>query len=577
MSRYTLGLCTMDNSAAALFLGGQLVAAVEQERLSRIKNDGAFPYLAIDEVLSMEGIGINNVATIAVYWQPWRIGTRAYQTLKKSITVPGNSIFLLSRAFQVLKRSKSEDSSGNWFDLFRIKSLLVKRYGNIKAKVVFVDHHSSHKDYATTMCNWNFFFSLSYDGGGEALSSILTAHQNGRETIISKHYWPNSLGHFYSTFTGFLGFKMLEGEYKMMGLAPYGEPSYKELLLKHIIKLKPRGVYSLNTRICDYHAAIRGKFNKKFLDLFGSRRMEYEQLTQEHINLACSVQNVFEEAQLHMLKFAKKNFPNIHKLYLSGGCALNVTANGRLLNNFKGFNKVMIPAAPHDAGCAIGAAISTINEKIDKTKVRSPYLGRFFHAAEIEKTVKKYTNNFNKYEDETDLLKKTAMLLSRGKIIAWFQGRAEFGPRALGSRSFLADPRRDNIREEINKKIKKRELFRPFAPSILMERAKDFFSITQHSPYMNIVAGVKSKKLPATTHVDNTSRIHTVTQNQNRRYYSLIKEFEKLTKIPVLLNTSFNIQEPIVYSPEDAFKTFIKSDVDVLVLDNFIITRDQLV
>ena len=367
---------------------------------------------------------------------------------------------------------------------------------------------------------------------------------------------------------------MLEGEYKMMGLAPYGDPKYKDMILNHILVLKPGGKYKLNTSICDYHAALQNRFNPNLEKLFGPKRTNNEKPTQNHIDVAASVQAAYEEALFHILKPAIEKHSQIRRLVISGGCALNVTANGKLLSNGI-FDEIIIPPAPHDAGCAIGACLSRINH-LDLASVRSPYLGRIFSDRDIENALKKNSiTTYSKLNDE-DLVLQTAKLLSQKKIVAWFQGRAEFGPRALGNRSYLADPRQDAIRDDINQKIKKRELFRPFAPSIAVDDANEYFASIHDSPYMNIVSDVTTTAIPAVTHVDNTARVHTVTQEANPLYYNLIKAFGRHTGVPVLLNTSFNIQEPIVYSPNDAINTFIASEVDVLVLGPYLIERCKL-
>ena len=425
------------------------------------------------------------------------------------------------------------------------------------------------------MRDWNDFVSLSYDGGGEEFSTVLSVVKDGKKSILSRHKWPNSLGHFYATFTGFLGFKMLEGEYKMMGLAPYGKPKYKNLILEKILLLKSDGRYELNTRICDYHAALVDSFSSEMKLLFGEPRKKEENPSQHHIDLAASVQAAFEDALVHILSPMTLIYPSIRKLVISGGCALNVTANGKLLSS-KMFDQIIIPPAPHDAGCAIGACLAVL-DKVNYESIRSPYLGRNYSDNEIKSAIaEKCVKDINPLKRE-ELLSSTATLLANKKIIAWFQGGAEFGPRALGNRSYLADPRDDKIRDEINKKIKKRELFRPFAPSVTSEDANSFFSISQDSPYMNIVSEVKNDLVPAITHIDNTARIHTVTKESNYLYYGLIKEFGRITGVPVLLNTSLNIQEPIVYSPADAVETFINSGVDALVIGSFIVTRKDLI
>ncbi len=581
---YTLGLATMDNSAAALFHEGQLVAAVENERLSRIKNDGGFPWLAIDECLTMAGITAAQIDHIAVYWQPWRLATRGFGTLRKMAGSPHARSAIAARARQMFVSAPDApdgEVSGSWSDLFRLRRLLRDRFGPIAAKISFHDHHLCHQLYAEAMRDWDDFVSLSYDGGGEENSTVLHVVRDGKRELISRHRWPNSLGHYYSVFTGYLGFKMLEGEYKMMGLAPYGTPVYRDALREHALRLLPGGRYALNTRLCDYHAALKGIFPDEMERYFGPRRAPDAEPEQCHVDLATSVQQVHEDAVEHLLAPLRDSHPDLRRLVISGGCALNVTANGKLLA--KGvFDEIIIPPAPHDAGCAIGAAMADLGARgisAAPEPVRAPYLGRGYSVPEIESAIAAAGLPVPEALPEDALVSKTAQMLADGLVIAWFQGRSEFGPRALGSRSFLADPRRDEMREELNRKIKKREIFRPFAPSVAEEAASTFFEIDQPSPYMNIVARVRDDKaeaIPAVTHVDQTARVHSVSAAANPLYHALLTRFGELTGVPVLLNTSFNIQEPIVHSPADALATFRASGVDALVIGPYIVTREAL-
>ena len=572
---YILGLCTMGNSAASLFKDGRLTAAVEEERLSRIKNDSTFPHKAIKEVLAIANISLKDISIVSVYWKPWEIFTRAKYTTSKLLISSKSRKTLIKKIVELSKTSQTTGSS-SWLDLFTIKRELLSKHGNFNGKIEYHNHHLTHQIYAECMKDWDNYISLSYDGGGENNSTELWIVKNDCRKRISYHKWPNSLGHFYSTFTGFLGFKMLEGEYKMMGLAPYGEPIWKEKLLEKILILKPNGKYHLNTKLCNYHLALDNIFEPELEAMFCKKRSINSKPNKNHINLAASVQAAFEDALIHILKPVINK--NIKKLVLSGGCALNVTANGKLIKN-KYFDEIIIPPAPHDAGCAIGAALCAMkkrNIKFYLSEIRNPYQGRNFTNEEISQILSKNLKNTPAPETEQNLIFKTAHFLSQGKLIAWFQGRSEFGPRALGARSFLADPRDDNIREIINQKIKKRELFRPFAPSTINEFSRELFNLNQSSPYMNIVATVINENVPAVTHIDGTARIHTVDKESHFRYYSLIKSFGELTGVYCLLNTSFNIQEPIIYTPLEAINTFKNSDVDLLVIGDYIIERKHI-
>jgi len=583
-NKYILGLSTMGSSSASIFKGKELIAAIEEERITRIKNDGGFPIESIKECLSIAGISIEDIDSICVYWRPFQVSTRILAVLKKIIfSLRSNlsikyTFYRINSIFLNKKKSLYPEDRGSWLDLFFIKKILKRNIGDFQGKIFFIDHHLTHQSYAAAIQNWQNSLILSYDGGGESDSTVISVNLNNELINLKRIKWPNSLGHFYSFFTGYLGFRMLEGEYKMMGLAPYGKPVYKDIILDQILILKEDGSYHFNTKLCDYHGALEGSFNEQLIKLIGYPRINSEDPTEQHLNLASSVQAAFEEAQMHMIKWAKQLYPEIDKLVLSGGCALNVSANGKILNS-KLFDKISLPPAPHDAGCSIGAVLAhdynngNIFNFSNYKNVNSPYLGRNYSNDEIRNTFSLLNLSIPKKLNDDDLIDFTSTALIEKNIVAWFNGRDEFGPRALGARSFLADPRNDDIRNEINKKIKKRELFRPFAPSVIKEEYGNYFDIKQDSPYMNIVANVlKDKKniIPAITHIDGTARVHTVAYESNPMYYNLLKKFGEKTGIPVLLNTSFNIQEPIVRSPSDAIKTFLKSGVDLLVIGNYI-------
>ena len=571
-----LGLATMGTSAACLMRDGEIVAAIEEERLSRIKNDGAFPLRAIAECLRVTGVTMAEVDAVAVYWMRWRVGTRAAGTLGKAMASPAARRAIVARTRRALiggpgVESRPEDT-GRWSDLFRIRRILKAEFGACPADVTFHDHHLTHQIYGEATRDWPACLSLSYDGGGEADATVLTLVENGRRTDLKRVRWPNSLGHFYSFFTGWLGFRMLEGEYKMMGLAPYGRPTFRDAILERLLRLEEEGGYRLDTALCDYHRALAGDFDPGLAEIVGPPRAPDAEPTQGHLDLAASVQAAFEAAQHHLLAWGKAQAPQIDRLVLSGGCALNVTANGRILQSGL-FSEIIAPPAPHDAGCAVGAALARGGAA---RNARSPYLGPGFTDAEIARAFADRGLPAPRALDEDALIAAIVEALAAGEIVGWFQGRAEFGPRALGSRSILADPRDDAIRETINAKIKKRELFRPFAPSTTMEAAQEFFELAQASPYMNILAEVRPEKrdlIPAVTHVDGTARVHTVSAEANPLYHRLITAFGAATGVPVLLNTSFNIQEPIVNTPAEAIDTWLRSDMDLLAIGGFLCDR----
>jgi len=579
-----LGLTTMGSSSASLVIDGVVVVAIEEERLTRLKNDGGFPYKSIEYCLNAANLNIQDIEIIAVYWQPWRIHGRIYQMLKNALKDPKNIINNFSRGIEAVfgKNEKGLNSypelRGSWIDLFRVKSLIKRKFGSFNANVKYYDHHKCHVSSIYHIADFEDSICLSYDGGGETESTVVYAIENGSFEKIMSVNWPNSLGHFYSAFTGFLGFRMLEGEYKMMGLSPYGTPRFKNIILDNILIKMPNGGYFLDTQILNYHSALKGVFSESIKNILGEPRNPEDAFTSHHEDVAASVQAAYEDILMHILSWVRKQKPNINNLCIAGGCGLNVSANGKIImNNI--FNKVTIPPAPHDAGCSIGAAFLAEKEvKPDNTlSMPSPYLGASYTNSQIVKAFEKKGLPTPEYYEKKSLMIEVVSVLTNGGVVAWFQGGSEFGPRALGNRSFIADPRFDKIREVINQKIKKRELFRPFAPSCKEEVMGDFFDLTQNSPYMNVVAKVHEDKkliIPAVTHVDGTARVHTVSKEANPLYWELLDNFESKTGVGVLLNTSFNIQEPIVESPEHAIDCFLRSSVDCLAIGSFICNED---
>lgn len=569
----------MGNSSACLFKDKELIFAIEEERITRVKNDSSFPFNSISACLKFEKININDIDEVCIYWRRNKILSRIYKTIQILIM---NVLFIqviLKHTFNYVIKDK-EKKNGSWVDLFFIKRILYKKYG-YKGDIYFYDHHLCHALSAYIVSDKSEALCISFDGGGEDESTVIYKILNNQIVKLNSIKWPNSLGHFYSFFTGFLGFKMLEGEYKMMGLAPYGRPLFMKELSKVIELVPSEKLYKFNHNFASYHLALYGIFSSKIKKLFGKNRSQTEKFLDKHNNIACSVQKKFENMFDHILLNYNKRF-NFEELNLliTGGCALNVTNNGRILEK-KIFRKVFVPPAPHDAGTSIGACVAHLTEKhnvgLNKINFDNPYLGNMYQNSNIKKLLDENKKNieydFQEFDQITKIISKR---LSEKKIIAWFQDRSEFGPRALGNRSYLADPRNDNIRDIINQKIKKRELFRPFAPSCLEEDKDIFFNINQSSPYMNFTCKVKQEmkhKIPAVVHVDNSVRLHTVSKKNNLKYWNLINEFKKLTGVGVLLNTSFNIQEPIVETPEDALNCFLRSSVDYLVINNFLISR----
>jgi carbamoyltransferase len=584
-----LGLATMGDSAAAIAVGGRLVAAVEEERISRRKYDGAFPYGAIGECLRIAGMSMDEIDQVCVYWQPWRLMTRAAFVASRALTRARDARAMFARVSAVFSSAGHNDDNeypqmaGRWDELFRVRRLLSRAFGRCTARISFFDHHACHANSGRVLLPDGDALCLTFDGGGEEHSTVVGCFTERRFETFKRIRWPNSLGHYYSTFTGYLGFRIREGEYKMMGLASYGSPKYASLIREHIISPRGNGEYLLNNRLIDYHAAIQGRFTKGLTDLLGPPRKSEDPVEERHKDIAASVQAVFETTLFDLLHWAKLQRPHVRQLILAGGCALNATANGKVADSGL-FDRVVVPPAPHDAGGAIGAVAIGATLASDRRAqsaaailtIPGPYLGSVFGNAAVEAAFAGKGLPPPQRLPPDALISAAADALAAGEVIAWFQGAAEFGPRALGNRSFLADPRFAHMRDRINERVKHREPFRPFAPSVKAELAAQYFEMSQPSPHMNIVSKVRADQraaLQAVTHVDGTARVHTVTREANERYWLLIDAFERRTGIPVLLNSSFNIREPIVNAPSQAIATFLSSNADKLFINDFICDR----
>ena len=470
-------------------------------------------------------------------------------------------------------------------------------------KIKFSEHHYSHAASAFFPSPFKESIILTLDGVGEWATTTIAVGEKNNLKIIKEIHFPHSIGLLYSAFTYYTGFKVNSGEYKVMGLAPYGEPKYKDIIISNLIDLKEDGSFRLNMKYFNYATGLT-MTNKKFSDLFGKpvRDPKKDKLTQFHMDIAASIQSVTEEIILRIAKSIADEY-KIKNLCLAGGVALNCVANGKILeDNY--FDNIWIQPAAGDAGGSLGAALAYWHHELGKPReefkdqMKGSYLGPKFENNFIETKLKSLKANFKKYKRD-QVISLTAKELSNEKTVGWFQGRMEFGPRALGGRSILADPRSEKMQKELNLKIKFRESFRPFAPSVLREDVNDWFELNSDSPYMLLVAQVKKDKqirmkiedeklfgieklnikrssIPAITHVDYSARVQTVHQETNPRYYDLIKEFKKNTNCPVLVNTSFNVRgEPIVCSVEDAFNCFMGTNLDILVIEDFILFKDQ--
>lgn len=559
---FILGIsCFYHDSAAALIKDGQIVAAAQEERFTRKKHDDSFPDQAVRYCFKEAGIDSGDLSCICFYDKPLLKFERIVESFIRSW--PADFKMFLS-AMPIWLKEKL------W-----VKKLIRKKL-NFKGPIYFSEHHMSHAASAFFASPFKDAAILTVDGVGEwATTAFGLGHENKIDLIKEINY-PDSLGLFYSFFTYYLGFKPNSGEYKVMGLAPYGRPVYEDKI-RALINIFPDGSFKLNRRIFGNFYEM-GNIEKKFKNIFGRpRRISSDKLEQFHKDLAASLQKITNEIMVAMADHIHKE-TGMKNLCLAGGVALNCVANSEILKR-TGFENIFIQPAAGDAGGALGAAFFVWNQVFGGKRnfiMEYAYWGPEFSNEEI----KKFLNTKGvKYEflDYHRLFKVVAGFIDTQKVIGWFQGRMEWGPRALGNRSILADPRNKENWQRVNLKIKFRESFRPFAPSVIEDAANDYFDSPNPSPYMLFIAKVKTNNIPAVTHLDGTARLQTVNRNSNPLYYGLLKEFQKLTGCPVLINTSFNIRgEPIVCTPEDAFNTFIKTDIDYLVLGNFILDKKDV-
>ena len=579
------------DSAAALIIDGKIVAAAQEERFTRIKHDSSYPFNAINFVLSFGGIKISEIDSIVFFEKPFLKFERLLETYL-AFSPKGFGSFIKSMPIWLKEK------------LFQKRFLIekIKKHGpikNLSNKLFFSEHHLSHAASAFFPSPYEQALIITADGVGEWATTTIAVGKGNKINIVKELNFPHSLGLLYSSFTYYTGFKVNSGEYKLMGLAPYGKPKFKNLILNNLIDVKEDGSFLLNQDYFNYATGLT-MTNNKFNKLFGQkvRDPKKENITDFHMDIAASIQEVTEEIVLKICKFAKKEF-KIENLCLAGGVALNCVANGKILQN-NIFKNIWIQPAAGDAGCALGAALAYWHIDKDKPELvekedsmQGSLLGPNFSNTFIKEYLNKVGANYIEL-NEKEIIEKTSQEITNGKAIGWFQGRSEFGPRALGNRSILADPRDAKMQKILNLKIKFRESFRPFAPAIIEEEVSKWFNIKEKSPYMLIVAEVNEEiknhenlkkqkmlngfekiklslsKIPAVTHVDCSARVQTVSVSKNEKFYKLLNEFYKKTGCPILVNTSFNIRgEPIVNTPEDAFKCFMGNNLDVLVIDNF--------
>ena len=566
---YSLGIsCYYHDSAAAILKDGHVVAAVEEERFSRKKFDDGFPRMAIDWCLKEAGITPEQINSVAFYDKPV---LKFERLLDNYIAVAPRGLYSFLNVIPKWLHKRL------W-----IKEEIKKHMRGYQGNIIFPEHHMSHAAHTFFTSPFDEAAILTVDGVGEWSTSSFGSAENTSIKLTNDIRWPHSIGMFYSAFTYFLGFKVNEGEYKLMGLSAYGKPKYYDLILNEILDVKNDGSLHLNLK---YFAFTYDKVmtNQKFAELFGiPRREEDAKAEQIHYDIGASAQKVLEDIMLKMVNHVHKK-TGMKNLCLGGGVALNGVANYRILKEGP-FESVHIPPSPGDGGSAIGCAqyLYYIHKKQRRIIVQdhakriqeNVYVGPSFSNDEIKSFLEE--NNIDyEYLAREQLLQTTAKLISEQNIVGWYQGKIEWGPRALGNRSILADPRDSKMKDVLNEKIKHRELFRPFAPSILEEYVSEYFDLNIPSPYMLFVAKVKKPdKIPAVTHVDGTGRLQTVSREANPLYYDLINDFYKNTGVPVLVNTSMNVRgEPIVNTPEQAYAMIIKTEMDYIMMGNYMIQR----
>ena len=582
------------DSSACLLINGEIIAAAQEERFTRKKNDFNYPVNAINYVLKEANLSFDQINFVVYYEKPLIKFERLLETY----------INCFPKGFKQFRKSISIWIKEKLF----LKIFLLKEFRKSNKKfrsnqLLFSEHHLSHAASAFYPSPFDKAVILVIDGVGEWASTSVMIGENENIKVVKEILFPNSLGLLYSAFTQYLGFRVNNGEYKVMGLAPYGNPRYKDFILKNLVKLNKDGSYEINQKYFSYSYGD-SMINENFIKLFNEpiRNPEIDELNQFHMDIAASLQFVLEEILICMIKNLSKEF-EFTNLCLAGGVALNCVANSKILNS-NYFKKVWIQPASGDSGGSLGAALAFWYNELKNERnfgndsMKGSLLGPQYKNDYIKKVLIKHSEFFNEYSDD-DILKITAKHLSEGKIVGWFQGRMEFGPRSLGNRAILADPRSNKIQRDLNLKIKFRESFRPFAPSILKNNLSEWFETKLESPYMLFVSRVKENKrlkisnkekmfvglkklhvnrsiIPAVTHVDYSSRIQTVESKSNPFFYKLINEFKKITNVPMLVNTSFNVRgEPIVCSPKDALNCFNNTNLDILVIGNFILIKNE--
>jgi len=584
------------DSAATIVVDGKIISAAQEERFTRKKHDASYPYHAVEFVLNFSKLKLHQIDYIVFYEKPFLKFERLLETYI-AFAPKGFRSFCMSIPLWIKEKLFQKNL------IFNELKRHDENFNDIN-KIYFSEHHLSHAASAFYPSPFKEAIVLTADGVGEWGTTTVAVGKENKLEILKEIQFPHSLGLLYSAFTYYIGFKVNSGEYKLMGLAPYGEPKYKKLITDNLIDIKDDGSFKLDQSFFEYSTGLK-MISKKFSKLFGNktRNPEKEKLTQFHMDIASSIQEVTEDVMLKITNSLAKEY-NIKNLCLAGGVALNCVANGKILRSGK-FKNIWIQPAAGDAGGSLGAAIGLWHIELKKNRtvnskdnMNGSYLGPEYSNSEIAKQLKEVGANFE-ILDEQQLIEKTVLELCDGKAVGWFQGRMEFGPRALGCRSILADARSRTMQKNLNLKVKYRESFRPFAPSVIREDLSDWFEMDCDSPYMLFVSdvainkrrsmtrdekalfginklNVKKSEIPAVTHVDYSARIQTVHKEMNSKYYKLLSAFKKKTGCPVLVNTSFNVRgEPIVNTPKDAFNCFMGTELDILAIGNCYLNKES--
>jgi carbamoyltransferase len=564
------------DASACLLVDGQIISATEEERIRRLKHWAGFPSEAIKFCLADAGLSLKEIDVITISRDPYaNFGLKVFHALKNRLSISN----IKDRVTNLQKAMNLQDE---------LKLHFPDDYQQFKGKIVNVEHHRSHLASAFFVSPFDKAAILSIDGFGDFSSMMSAMGNNNQFNVLDKVNYPHSLGVFYTAFTQYLGFPHYGDEYKVMGLAPYGKPDYKKEVSK-VIKLTSDGLFKLNMEYfnhikkgvnmtwTDGMPHVDAMFSGKFIDSFGTNRQKDEDLSQYHKDLAASVQAVTEDVIFHLAESLRKK-TGAENLCLAGGVGQNSVANGKIIAN-TGFKNLYIPPAAHDAGTSIGSALYYYHQTLKNKRnlvSKTGYYGYQATKEEIELTLKNNNVSYTYFEDKEELIDLVTDKILDACVIGWYQGRAEFGPRALGHRSIIADPRRNDAKEILNLKIKRRESFRPFAPSILEEKVSEYFERTEEVPFMEKVFLIKPEKrgeIPAVTHVDGTGRLQSVNKFNEPTYHRLIERFYEKSGVPILLNTSFNENEPIVNTPQEALDCYLRTKMDVLVMDNFYICR----